>query len=56
MSDTCSFKDRLRVYSDERVRRSVYGEVQGELFDLLKDLFGHAGINPDSCFVGCFIK
>ena len=43
-ASTCSFKDRLRVYSDERVRRSVYGEVQGDLFDLLKDLFGHAGM------------
>jgi hypothetical protein len=43
MSDTCSFKDRLRVYSDERVQRSVYGEVQGELFDLVRDLFTHAG-------------
>ena len=38
-----SFKDRLRVYSDERVQRSVYGEVQGELFDLVRDLFTHAG-------------
>ena len=43
-ASTCSFKDRLRVYSDERVRRSVYGEVQGELFDLLKDLFTLAGM------------
>ena len=44
-ASTCSFKDRFRVYSDERVRRSVYGEVQGELiFDLLKDLFTLAGI------------
>eukprot|EP00116_Pleurobrachia_bachei_P011815 sb/3472077/ len=40
----CSFKDRLKVYSDERVLRSVYGEVQGEVFDLLKDLFTLAGM------------
>ena len=43
-ASACSFKDRLRVYSDERVQRSVYGEVQGELFDLVRDLFSHAGI------------
>ena len=44
MSNAASFKDRLRVYSDERVRKSVYGEVQGEVFDLLKDLFTLAGM------------
>ena len=43
-ASACSFKDRLRVYSDERVQRGVYGEVQGELFDLVRDLFIHAGI------------
>eukprot|EP00116_Pleurobrachia_bachei_P003499 sb/3463761/ len=43
-ASACSFKDRLRVYSDERVQRSVCGEVQGEIFDLLKDLFHHAGM------------
>ena len=43
-ASTCSFKDRLRVYSDERVRRNVYGEVQGEIFDLVRDLFNHAGM------------
>ena len=32
------------MYSDERVRRSVYGEVQGEIFDLVRDLFNHAGM------------
>ena len=43
-ASACSFKDRLRVYSDERVQRNVCGEVQGEVFDLLKELFNHAGL------------
>ena len=53
-ASACSFKDRLRVYSDERVQRGVYSEVQGELFDLVRDLFTHAGIKdfPKSLTAG----
>ena len=54
-ASACSFKDRLRVYSDERVPRGVYGVVQGELFDLVRDLFTHAGAKdsfPKSLAVG----
>eukprot|EP00116_Pleurobrachia_bachei_P012136 sb/3472398/ len=43
-ASTCSFKDRLRVYSDERVQRAFYGAVQGEQFDLVQDLYTQSGI------------
>ena len=32
------------LYNDERVQRGVYGAVQGELFDLVQDLFNQAGV------------
>ena len=42
-ASAASFKDRLKVYSEERVPRGVFGTVQGEVFDLIQELFSHAG-------------
>ena len=39
-----SFKDRLRVNSDEKVAMNTYGDVKCEVFDLVRELFTHAGV------------
>ena len=40
----CSFKNRIRVHSDERVPKGVYSAVQCEVVELVRDLFRQAGV------------
>ena len=43
-ASSSSFKDRLRVNSDEKVSKNTYGDVKCEVVDLVRELFTHAGV------------
>ena len=43
-ASSSSFKERLRVNSDEKVSKNTYGDVKCEVVDLVRELFAHAGV------------